>query len=77
MSRPKPVRARAANWGFKHGDYECEDDSGEVNDLTQCIGLDNCLKARRNSVGRLMCMSLNNSSNACLSKVGPQPKEAK
>jgi len=39
-----------------------------------CIGLNNCLKAKRNSVGTLMCMSQNKNSGTCLSKTGPEPK---
>ena len=37
-----------------------------------CIGMNNCKKAKRNSVGRLMCMS--NVNDKCFSKDGPQPK---
>ena len=42
------------------------------NDKPVCIGMDNCNKAKRNSVGRLMCMSHTN--GLCFSKLGPQPK---
>jgi hypothetical protein len=39
---------------------------------SQCIGMDNCMKAKRNSVGTLMCMSYTNGS--CSSKTGPVRK---
>jgi hypothetical protein len=43
--------------------------------LTDCIGINNCQKGRRNSVGTLMCMSYTNGK--CSSKTGPMPKEKK
>ena len=46
---------------------------GVAGAMTQpCIGMDNCQKAKRNSVGRLMCMSHTNGQ--CSSKAGPIPK---
>ena len=40
--------------------------------VVACIGLSKCQRAKRNSVGTLMCMSFNNEK--CLKKEGPLPK---
>jgi hypothetical protein len=59
----EPVVKRATS----DGGEEMGNNSG-----VPCIGLNNCQRAKRNSVGAFMCMSL--SGNRCLRKEGPVPK---